>query len=98
VGKPAVAGQQVHVSISAMPGEQGPSSRRGDALLKLRLREIEAALSGATHDPANAPDTSAAEHGDWHDSSLELGRGLDVIELSVDLPWVDAQLPQAGTP
>lgn len=52
-------------------------------MLKLQLREIGETLSGDIQ-----PDLmsgSSDERHDWHDSSLELERGLEVVELSVDL-------------
>ena len=52
-------------------------------MLKLQLREIGETLSGNTQ--PDLMSCSGDERLDWHDSSLELERGLEVVELSVDL-------------
>jgi hypothetical protein len=66
--------------------------------VKLLIQEIGFPLSDPTV-PVIAPDEpshkAAAEHSVWHDSSLELGRGLDVVELNVDLLLADLELPPA---
>jgi len=62
-------------------------------VLKLQVQELVAPLSADEPRllmPAAAP---AAEPNVWHDSSLELERGLDVVELSVDLNECDAMAP-----
>jgi hypothetical protein len=58
--------------------------------LKLQLRELVAPLSGQTPGSLTAEGAPPAEPSVWHDSSMELERGLDVIELSVDLRLCDA--------
>lgn len=50
--------------------------------MKLRLRPIESDLP-ATNKPAEAPPDDREL---WRDSSLDLERGLDVIELHIDVP------------
>lgn len=49
--------------------------------MKLCLRPIESDLP-ATNNPAEAP---PGEQDLWRDSSLDLQRGLDVIELDIDV-------------
>jgi hypothetical protein len=60
--------------------------------LTLRLREIAAALPTDDEAPAIAP-AADADTPTWHDSTLELERGLDVVELAVEAPEV---MPGAG--
>ena len=52
--------------------------------MKLRLQELVPPLSAEK--PGSLPPVGAppAEPSVWHDSSMELERGLDVVELSVD--------------
>ncbi|MES2958181.1 MAG: hypothetical protein V4792_08330 [Pseudomonadota bacterium] len=59
--------------------------------LKLQAREIVAALPGQTHLAGRAEPTH--ERFPWLDSSLDLERGLDVLELSVDVLLPDLQGP-----
>ena len=56
-------------------------------MLKLQLREIGEALSDSGQ-PDPMPG-GGDERSDWHDSSIELERGLEVVELSVDLLLAD---------
>ena len=62
--------------------------------MKLLVQEIGFPLSDPTK-PVIAPDVPSGEHTIWHDSSLELGRGLDVVELNVDLLLADLEPPPA---
>ena len=58
--------------------------------MRLSLRPIEPDLSAGTESvipPAVPPDDREL----WRDSSLDLKRGLDVIELPVDMPVDQAQ-------
>jgi len=54
-------------------------------VLKLHVREIVATLPGDAHDPAPDLSTPQVDDIEWHDSSLELERGLDVLELPIDI-------------
>jgi hypothetical protein len=56
--------------------------------VKLCLRPIESHLP-ATSNPAEAP---PGDQDLWRDSSLDLERGLDVIELPVDISVDQEQL------
>lgn len=62
--------------------------------MKLLVKEIGFPLSDPT-EPVIAPEEVSGERTIWHDSSLELGRGLDVVELNVDLLLADLELPPA---
>jgi hypothetical protein len=56
--------------------------------VKLCLRPIESHLP-ATGNPAEAPPGDLEL---WRDSSLDLERGLDVIELHTDIPFDQERL------
>jgi hypothetical protein len=66
--------------------------------LLLQLREIGAALPGGGRGHEKAQDGSSDERSIWLDSSLDLERGLDVIELKVlpDLPPSGAAPTRTG--
>ena len=54
--------------------------------MNLRLKLNGATLPDGSLKPAKAPaDPPSRERNAWHDSSMDLKRGLDVIELSVDM-------------
>jgi hypothetical protein len=61
--------------------------------LKLHLQALVPPLSA--EEPGALPPEGAppAEPSVWHDSSMELERGLDVVELSVDLHVCDVPAP-----
>jgi hypothetical protein len=61
-------------------------------MLKLQIREIGRSLSGDRM-PMIAPDVGEAAHLQWHDSSLDLQRGLDVVELPAE-SVTEAQAPR----
>jgi hypothetical protein len=61
-------------------------------MLTLRLREIGTKLSGDGTDPL-APAEPSDTPQPWSDSTLELERGLDVVELPVDLVQPEATKP-----
>ena len=48
--------------------------------------------------PAKAPEPLSRERNAWHDSSIDLKRGLDVIELSVDVLLPELQELPAPPP
>lgn len=54
-------------------------------MVKLCLRLIESDLS-AENQPVIPAGVPPDERNPWKDSSLDLKRGLDVIELPVDIP------------
>lgn len=62
-------------------------------MLKLRLQEIGSSLSSGT-DASQVPDLPAEEQPGWHDSTLDLERGLDVVELSHDALMAVLQVPK----
>ena len=69
--------------------------------LRLKVKEIDAALSDRTPPPATSdesPDESPDDRNVWRDSSIELMRGLDVVELSDDELVIDAQEPPTAAP
>ena len=66
--------------------------------MKLQLQEIGAALSDSSHPPEIAPDAPSGNANVWFDSSLDLERGLDVVELSIDLLLSDLQEPARAPP
>ena len=66
--------------------------------MELQLREIDTALSDASLVPLIASGTPAGNGPVWFDSSLDLQRGLDVVELSVDLHLSDLQEPAQASP
>lgn len=51
--------------------------------MKLRIRAIESDLP-TTIKPAIPADSPPDDHAPWRDSSLDLERGLEVIELPVE--------------
>lgn len=53
-------------------------------MLNLQLREIGATLSDQTQAP-HALAVSVEDSRVWHDSSLDLQRGLEVVEMSIEL-------------
>jgi hypothetical protein len=55
--------------------------------MKLCLRPIEADLPSA-NEPAVPNEVPPDDANPWRDSSLDLERGLDVIELPLDIPTV----------
>jgi hypothetical protein len=61
-------------------------------MLTLRLREIGTQLPGDGADPL-APAEPSDSQQVWSDSTLELERGLDVVELPVDLVQPEATKP-----
>jgi len=61
-------------------------------MLKLQVREIGRSLSGSRM-PLISPDVGETAKASWHDSTLELRRGLDVVELAVE-PVTEAQVPR----
>jgi hypothetical protein len=65
--------------------------------LRLKVKEIDAALSDRTPPPATS-DESPDDRNVWRDSSIELMRGLDVVELSDDELVIDAQEPPTAPP
>jgi hypothetical protein len=77
---------QWHRQVQACTGEHAVNK------LRLKVKEIDAALSDRTAPPAT-PDESADDRNVWRDSSIELMRGLDVVELSDDELVIDAQEP-----
>lgn len=74
---------------------KGTTSRTGrhrspateETTLKLCLRPIESDL------PATPEEVPSDERDLWRDSSLDLERGLDVIELPVEVPFDEVQAP-----
>ena len=58
-------------------------------MLKLQLREIGATLPGEGRGGESSPGGSLDERSIWLDSSLDLQRGLDVVELKIDLVLPD---------
>lgn len=75
--------------VTPAPGQ--PTGALG--LLRLQAREIGASLPGLVT-PAVVAVLPAPEHYPWLDSSLELERGLDVRELTVDLLLPDLADPK----
>ena len=65
--------------------------------LRLKVKEIDAALSDRTLSPATS-DESPDDRNVWRDSSIELMRGLDVVELSDDELVIEAQEPSTAPP
>ena len=65
--------------------------------LRLKVKEIDAGLSDRTPNPAT-PDETPDDRNVWRDSSIELMRGLDVVELSDDELVIDAQEPPTAPP
>jgi hypothetical protein len=61
--------------------------------LKLRLQALVPPLSAAEPEAVPPEDVPPAQPNVWHDSSMELERGLDVVELSVDLHVCDVPAP-----
>jgi hypothetical protein len=70
----------------------------GDIVLKLRLRQIGKLHPTGSPQDAKAPDMSPLDRTDWRDSSLDLKRGLDVIELSFDRLIKELRLSPVGMP
>jgi hypothetical protein len=66
--------------------------------MKLQLQEIGAALSDPSQPPVIEPGTPPDNAPVWFDSSLDLERGLDVVELSGDLLLSDLQEPARPPP
>jgi len=66
--------------------------------MKLQLQEIGAALSDPNHPPEIAPDTPSGNAHVWFDSSLDLERGLDVVELLVAPLLSELQEPAPPPP
>jgi len=67
-------------------------------MMRLVVRHIGARLSGGSDDSSAAPAMLSNDRFNWVDSSLELERGLDVLELSVDvlLPDIKETEPPRG--
>jgi len=65
--------------------------------LRLKVKEIDAALSDRVLSPATS-DQSPDDRNVWRDSSIDLMRGLDVVELSDDELVIDAQEPPPAPP
>jgi hypothetical protein len=61
-------------------------------MLTLRLHEIGTQLPGDAADPPAPAEPSDTQQA-WRDSTLELERGLDVVELPVDLVQPEATKP-----
>ena len=61
--------------------------------MKLQVQELVPPLSAEEPGPLTSEGALPAEPSIWHDSSIELERGLDVFELSVDLNEYDAAEP-----
>ena len=57
--------------------------------LRLKVKEIDAALSDGTQRLAGLDDSSE-ENKLWRDSSIDLMRGLDVVELAEDELVIEA--------
>ena len=66
--------------------------------MNLRLKLNGATLPNGSLKPEKAPDVPSRERNAWHDSSMDLKRGLDVIELSVDVLLPDLQEPPPPQP
>ena len=66
--------------------------------MNLRLKLNGATLPDGSLKPAKAPDSPSRERNAWHDSSMDLKRGLDVIELSVDVLLPELQELPAPPP
>jgi len=66
--------------------------------MNLRLKLNGATLPDGSLKPAKAPDSPSRERNAWHDSSMDLKRGLDVIEHSIDVLLPDLQEPSTPTP
>ena len=66
--------------------------------MNLRLKLNGATLPDGSLKPAKAPDPPSRERNAWHDSSMDLKRGLDVIEHSIDVLLPDLQEPSTPTP
>ena len=54
-------------------------------MLKLHVREIVATLPDDSPEPATDPAPPLDDHDEWRNSSLDLERGLDVLELPIDI-------------
>jgi hypothetical protein len=65
-------------------------------VLKLQLREIGEPLADDNQRDVTEPAVSGRNG--WLDSSLELTRGLEVTELSVDLLLFDLESPAISPP
>ena len=63
-----------------------------------RIKLAGATLPDGSLKSARAPDPPSRERNAWHDSSMDLKRGLDVIEHSVDLLLPELQEPPTATP
>ena len=66
-------------------------------MLKLQLREIGATLPSEVRGAESSQGGSSDERSIWLDSSLDLQRGLDVVELKIDLVLPDLPEP-TGSP
>ena len=66
--------------------------------MNLRLRLNGATLPDGSLKPAKAPEPLSRERNAWHDSSMDLKHGLDVIELSVDVLLPELQELPASLP
>jgi len=64
--------------------------------LKLHLQELVPPLSAEEPGALPPKDSLPAETNVWHDSSMELERGLDVVELSVELQ--ECEPPESDLP
>jgi hypothetical protein len=53
--------------------------------MNVRIKLNGAKLPDGSLKPAKAPDPTHSERNAWHDSSMDLKRGLDVIEHSIDV-------------
>ena len=65
-------------------------------MLKLQVREIGATLPSEGRGGESAPSGSSDERSIWLDSSLDLQRGLDVVELKIDLVLPDLPEPTSA--
>ena len=67
-------------------------------MLDLRLREIGTTLSVGDLSVLDPSTLAADDPNVWRDSSTDLERGLDVLELSVDTPPCEPAAPPATVP
>ena len=62
--------------------------------MKLQLRELVPPLSAEEPGSLMPEAVPPAEPSVWHDSSMELEQGLDVVELSIDPQMCDVPAPK----
>jgi len=61
--------------------------------MNVRIKLNGEKLPNGSVKPAKAPDQPVRERLAWHDSSMDLKRGLDVIEHSIDVLLPELQEP-----